>query len=40
MTLGELEKIINDAINKNLKEEMETKLPVIGMSALEAIEKI
>lgn len=39
MTLGELEKIINDAINESLKEEMEKKLPVIGMSAREAIEK-
>lgn len=39
MTLGELEKIINDAIKESLKEEMEKKLPVIGMNAREAIEK-
>lgn len=39
MTLGELEKIINDAINESLKEEMEKKRPAIGMSAREAIEK-
>lgn len=39
MTLGELEKIINDAINESLKEEMEKKRPVIGMSTREAIEK-
>lgn len=39
MTLGELEKIINDAIKESMKEEMEKKLPVIGMNAREAIEK-
>ena len=39
MTLRELEKIINDAIKESLKEEMEKKQPVIGMSAREAIEK-
>lgn len=40
MTLVELEKIINDAIKESLKEEMEKKQPVIGMSTREAIEKI
>ena len=39
MTLVELEKIINDAIKESLKEEMEKKQPVIGMSTREAIEK-
>lgn len=39
MTLGEFEKIINDAINEGLKEEIEKKLPVIGMSTREVIEK-
>ena len=39
MKLGDFERIIKDAINEGLKEEMEKKLPVIGMSAREAIEK-
>ena len=39
MTLVELEKILNDAIKESLKEEMEKKQPVIGMSTREAIEK-
>lgn len=39
MTLGDVERILKDAINEGLKEEMEKKRPVIGMSAREAIEK-
>ncbi|UWG67683.1 MAG: hypothetical protein [Bacteriophage sp.] len=39
MKLGDFERIIKDAINEGLKEEMEKTLPVMGMSAREAIEK-
>jgi hypothetical protein len=39
MKLGDFERIIKDAINEGLKEEMEKTIPVMGMSAREAIEK-
>lgn len=39
MKFGDFERIIKDAINEGLKEEMEKTLPVMGMSAREAIEK-